>query len=86
MAGYKKSVYKSFALIMQLGISMMVPIALCVALGLWLDRLFGTSWIFIPLMILGMAAGVRNMYRLAMAASRDDEPEQEKKDEHDEAE
>jgi len=70
---YKKSVFKSLALITQLGISMMVPIALCVALGVWIDSKFDTYWV-IPLLFLGMAAGGRNVYRLAMAAAKSDEP------------
>lgn len=69
---YKKSVFKSLALITQLGISMMVPVALCVALGIWIDSKFHTYWV-IPLMVLGMLAGGRNVYRLAIAASKDDD-------------
>lgn len=68
---YKRSVYKTFALISQIGISMMVPIALCVALGIWIDRKFGTYWI-IPLIFIGMAAGFRNVYHMAMSAIKDD--------------
>ncbi len=76
---YKKSVFKSLALITQLGISMIVPIAMCVALGLWLDNRFGIHT-FIPLMILGMLAGGRNVYRMAMAASKDDDGDTGKSD------
>ena len=35
---YKKSVYRTFALITQLGISMIVPILLCVWVGGWLEE------------------------------------------------
>ena len=65
---YKKSVFKSLAMISQVSISMIVPIALCVALGLWIDSKFDTYWV-IPLMFLGMAAGFRNVYRMVMAAA-----------------
>lgn len=68
---YKRSVYKTLALISQIGISMMVPIALCVALGIWIDRRFGTYWI-IPLIFVGMAAGFRNVYHIAMSAMKDE--------------
>ena len=37
---YKKSVYRTFALITQLGISMIVPILLCVWVGGWLEEKF----------------------------------------------
>ena len=69
---YRKSVFKSLALITQLGVSMLVPIAICVALGVFIDSKFDTYWV-IPLLFLGMLAGGRNVYRLAMAASKDDE-------------
>ncbi len=72
MSKYKKSVFKSFTLITQLGISVMTPIALCVAAGVFIDRRFGTWWT-IPLMILGMLAGGRNAYMLAMSAANNDE-------------
>ncbi len=37
---YKKSVHRTFALITQLGISMIVPILLCVWVGGWLEEKF----------------------------------------------
>lgn len=67
----KKSVFRSFALITQLGLHIMVPTALCVALGVLIDKKFGTYWV-IPLMFLGMIAGGRNAYRLAMSAAKTD--------------
>ncbi len=71
----KKSVFRSFALITQLGLHVMVPTALCVALGVLIDRRFGTYWV-IPLMFLGMLAGGRNAYRLAMSAAKTDSREE----------
>ena len=62
MKKYHKSVFKSFFLVTQLGISVMVPIALCVAIGVLIDKRFGTWWV-IPLLILGFAAGIRNDFK-----------------------
>ncbi len=59
----KRSVWQALALIMQLGISIIVPVGLCVALGVFLDNKFGW-YSTVPLMILGMAAGVRNVYKI----------------------
>ena len=73
---YKRSVYKTFALITQIGISMMVPIALCVALGIWIDGKFGTYWI-IPLIFIGMAAGFRNVYHMVMFAMKTEDGKKE---------
>lgn len=68
----RKSVIKSFMLITQLGLHVMVPIAMCVALGIFIDKKFGTYWV-IPLLFLGIMAGGRNAYRLAMSVAREDE-------------
>lgn len=70
----KRSVFKNLALLTQLGLHVMVPTALCVAIGVIIDNHFGTYWV-IPLLFLGMAAGGRNAYKLAMAAAREDSDE-----------
>ena len=72
MKKYHKSVFKSFFLVTQLGISVMVPIALCVAVGVLIDKRFGTWWV-IPLLILGFAAGIRNAAILLTNALKEDE-------------
>lgn len=72
---YKKNVYRNFVLITQFGISMLVPIALCVLIGVLIDKHFGTYWVVL-FIFLGMAAGGRNVYRMAMSTI-----EQDKKDE-----
>ena len=71
MKGYKKSVFKSFVLVTQLGVSIMVPIALCVTVGVLIDRHFGTWWT-VPLMFLGMMAGVRNAARMLKSIINED--------------
>ena len=55
---YKKSVYRNFALISQLGISVIVPIGLCIFIGVLIDKKFNSNFI-IPLIFLGIAAGAR---------------------------
>ncbi len=60
---FDKEVWKSLAMITQIGVSMLAPVVLCVFVGYWLDQKFG--WITtIPLLILGILAGVRNTWRL----------------------
>lgn len=71
MKGYKKSVFKSFALITQLGVSVMAPIALCVAAGVLIDNHFGTWWT-VPLLFLGMLAGVRNAAIMLKSVLKED--------------
>lgn len=78
---YKNSVYKSFVMITQLGISMLAPIFLCTFLGMFLENKFSAP-VTVPLLILGILAGGRNMYILAKSAV----PKPEKEDEDDEEE
>lgn len=60
-----KSVYRSFVLVMQFGINMLVPIGMTSALGIYLDERFGTSYLFIILFIMGAIAGGQNVYHMA---------------------
>lgn len=63
----KKSnnVVKSLTMITQFSINMLVPIGLCVFVGIGLDRLFSTSFIVIILFFVGALAGFTNIFRLA---------------------
>ena len=62
---FQKNVYQSFALVMQFGISMLVPIGLCMGIGLYIGDKFDMDWIFIPLFIMGSFACFRNIYIMA---------------------
>lgn len=62
---YGKSVYRSFALITQFGINMLVPIGIMSAAGIWLDGRFGTSFWTILLFFVGAVAGGQNVYRMS---------------------
>ena len=70
--GYKKSVYKSFAMISQVGVAMLVPIFLCCMLGLFLEEQFGIS-LFLPLFFIGALAGMRNVYVMLSSIYKEDE-------------
>ena len=76
---YKRSVYRTFALITQLGLSMITPIFLCVFLAVFLEKKFSIS-LFIPL-VMGVLAGGRNTYYLAKHANEDPEEKEEHQDE-----
>jgi F0F1-type ATP synthase assembly protein I len=62
---YEKSVYRSFVMIIQFGINMLVPICIMSALGIFLDKKFGTSFIMVILFFVGAIAGAQNIYRMA---------------------
>lgn len=70
--GYKKSVFRSLAMVTQLGLSIMTPVFLCVFIGYQIDSRWGTKWM-VPLLILGVLAGGRCAWQLVsriMAAER----------------
>lgn len=66
-----KSVFRNIALITQLGIHMLTPVFLCVAAGVYIDNKFST-YFTLPLLIVGILAGARNAYRLAVASTKQD--------------
>lgn len=66
-----KRVFKSFAMISQVGISMIVPIFLCSMLGLFLEE-HGIP-AFIPMFILGALAGMRNVYVMLSAIYKEED-------------
>lgn len=62
--------FRNFALVTQLGISMMTPVFLMLAVGILIDRHTGFA-ATLPFMILGFAAGIRNVVALLRKALAD---------------
>lgn len=73
---YRKEVARSFTLITQLGISVLVPVFLCVVAGVLLDKYLGTSTL-VWLLFLGIGAGMRNAYILVMSVLKENVKERE---------
>lgn len=59
-----KTVLKAWMMVSQVGITMLVPIFLCVYVGLKLDDWFGTEYLFIIFVLFGVLAAFRNVYLL----------------------
>lgn len=71
---FNKAVFRSLAMISQLGFCVLAPTLFCVFIGYQIDSRYGTMWM-IPLLILGILAGVRcawQMLRSVMAQERRD--------------
>lgn len=68
-----KNVQKTLVLISQFGISMIVPIGLCMALGMFVADKLSAPIITVPFFILGALAGFRNVYIMAKDAYKDDD-------------
>ena len=75
-----KDVQKTLVLVTQFGISMIVPIALCMFLGMFVADQFSAPIITVPFFILGALAGFRNVYILAKSVYQNDDKKKEKKD------
>lgn len=65
-----KNVFKCLALISQLGISMMVPVILCTIIGVYVDSKFSIP-ITIPMIAVGILAGLRNVYAIIKQTTKD---------------
>lgn len=61
---YKRSVFRSLAMVTQLGFSVLTPIFLCIYTGYLVDSHFGTK-LMVPMLILGVLAGGRCGFILA---------------------
>lgn len=58
----EKKVLRSFVMITQIGISMMVPIFLCGVLGRYLSRITQREWVFLVIILIGVGAAFRNFF------------------------
>ncbi len=74
---YKKSVFRSFAMVTQLGLSVLTPIFMCTYIGYMIDRQWGTKSILVCLLI-GVVAGGKCGYHMAKATLRQEQKEDEK--------
>lgn len=72
-----KKVFKCLTLISQLGFSMLAPVILCTILGVYLEEQFSVS-VTIPLIVVGVLAGGRNVYDLLKHTSKEITSEEER--------
>lgn len=59
-----RKTFQTLALVSQLGLTMLVSIGMTCAVGIWLDRRLGTSWITIVMFVVGVVAGGQGVYRM----------------------
>lgn len=78
-----KKVLRSFTLITQFGIHMLVPIFLCSFIGIFLDRKLHTSFCMIVFFFVGAMAGFRNVYILSKQIYEDRSKHEGKNKKHD---
>ncbi len=69
----KRKVFHAFAMIMQFGLNMLVPIFMCTLFGVWIGDKFNIPFITVPLFLMGALAGFRNIFIMAKKIYQDDE-------------
>ena len=60
----KNEIVESFSMVLQFGLNMMVPIALCIALAVWIGDKYDMDWVVIPLFFVGALAGYTSIFKM----------------------
>ena len=76
---HNKSVMRSLLMVTQLGLSVIVPVFVCILAGYYFDRYAGTKLLLLFLVI-GFLAGGRNAYKIAKATLAMNEREEKEED------
>ncbi len=63
----KAKITSAYALLTQIAIQVIVIMGMMFFLGLWLDKVFGTSpWLLLIFLLLGMASAFKSIYDIGM--------------------
>ena len=55
---------ESFSMVLQFGLNMIIPIAMCIAVGVWIGDKYDMDWIVIPLFFVGALAGYTSIFKM----------------------
>jgi F0F1-type ATP synthase assembly protein I len=70
----KKELFRNLAMVSSMGISVVLAIVIGFAFGRQLDKWFGTDpWFFYIFLLIGIAAGFKNIYVIAGREIRRDD-------------
>lgn len=58
----KLDIGKALVMITQLSINMLVPVFMCLFIGIWLDNHLGTAWLTPVFLVLGVITAIRAMF------------------------
>ena len=70
--GKNRKVFQAFTLVLQFGLNMLVPIAMCMAVGIWLDEKYDMPWVIVVLFFVGALAGFTNIFKMAKPLMKSD--------------
>ena len=68
----QRKIFQAFTLILQFTLNMLVPIAMCMGLGIWLDDKYDMPWIIIVLFFVGAFAGFTSIFKMAKPFMKND--------------
>lgn len=68
----QKKIFQALALVTQFSLNMLVPIGMCMALGVWLEKKYDMPWVIIVLFFMGALAGITNIYKMAKPLMKSD--------------
>ena len=60
----KREITESFSMVLQFGLNMIIPIAMCIALGVWIGDKYDMDWVVIPLFFVGALAGYTSIFKM----------------------
>lgn len=72
-----REIVQALAMVLQFGINMLVPIAMCTIFGIWIGNKFNMEWIVIPLFFMGALAGYTNIYKMVRGFLKDKDTKKE---------
>ena len=55
---------ETFSMVLQFGLNIIIPIAMCIALGVWIGDKYNMDWIVIPLFFIGALAGYTSIFKM----------------------
>lgn len=68
----QKKIFQALMLVSQFGLNMIVPIAMCMMLGIWLDAKYDMPWVIVVMFFLGALAGFTNVFKMAKPFMKSD--------------
>lgn len=74
----QRKVFQALTMILQFGLNMIIPIALCTALGIWIDNKFDMPWIVLVLFFVGALAGFTSIFKMAKPFMKNERNRREK--------
>ena len=74
----KREITESFSMVLQFGLNMITPIALCIALGVWVGNKYDMDWVVIPLFFVGALAGYNSIFRMVQKYLKKKDPQTKK--------